>query len=85
MCQIKCPVQLHFFLLGEAIVVIKAPARHFVKLTHKDKNLTIKPVLINVFYCFYKITSSKNYNVGKDNFKKKINLLIKTYLPTTLI
>ena len=83
MCQIKCPVQLHFFLLGEAIVVIKAPARHFVKLTHKDKNLTIKPVL-NVFYCFYKITSSKNYNVGKD-LKKKINLLIKTYLPTTLI
>ena len=31
------------------------------------------------FYCFYKITSSKNYNAGKD--KKKIILLIKTYLP----
>ena len=29
------------------------------------------------FYCFYKITSSKNYNAGKD-------LLIKTYLPTIL-
>ena len=68
MCQIKCPVQLHFFLLGEAIVVIKAPARHFVKLTQKDTNLNIKPVL-NIFYCFYKITSSKNYNAGKD-FKK---------------
>ena len=37
-----------------------------------------------VFNCFYKITSSKTTNyVGKD--KKKIILLIKTYLPTTLI
>ena len=35
-----------------------------------------------VSYCFYKITSSKNYNAGKD---EKFILLIKTYLPTTLI
>ena len=35
-----------------------------------------------VFYCFYKITSSKNYNVEKD-FKKFI-FLIKMHLPTTL-
>ena len=35
-----------------------------------------------VFYCFYKITSSKNYNAGKD---EKFILLIKTHLPTTLI
>ena len=35
-----------------------------------------------VFYCFYKITSSKNYNAGKD---EKFILLVKTYLPTTLI
>ena len=35
-----------------------------------------------VFYCFYKITSSKNY-MGKD-FLKKFILLIKTHLPTTL-
>ena len=32
----------------------------------------------------YKKTSSKNYNTGKDK-KKKLFLLIKTYLPTTLI
>ena len=35
----------------------------------------------SVFYCFYKITFSKNYN---ENTKKFI-LLIKTYLSTTLI
>ena len=35
-----------------------------------------------VFCCFYKIPSSKNYNAGKD---KKFILLIKFYLPTTLI
>ena len=35
-----------------------------------------------VFYCFYKITSSKNYNAGKD---EKFILLIKMYLPTTLM
>ena len=36
-----------------------------------------------VFCCFYKITSSKNYNARKD--KKKFILLIKAYLPTTLL
>ena len=35
-----------------------------------------------VSYCFYKKTSSKNYNAGKD---EKFILLIKTYLPATLI
>ena len=36
----------------------------------------------NVFYCFYKITSSKNYNAGKD---EKFILLVKTYFPTRLM
>ena len=36
-----------------------------------------------VFYCFYRITLSKNYKAGKD--KNKLILLIKTYLHTTLI
>ena len=36
----------------------------------------------NVSYCFYKITSSKNYNAEKD---EKFILFIKTYLLTTLI
>ena len=35
-----------------------------------------------VFFSFYKITSSKNYNAGKD---EKFILLVKRYLPTTLI
>ena len=35
-----------------------------------------------VSYCFYKMTSSKNYNARKD---KKFISLIKTHLPTTLI
>ena len=37
----------------------------------------------NVFYCSNKITSSKKYNAGKD--KKKFILLIKMFLPSTLI
>ena len=35
-----------------------------------------------VFYCFYNITSCKNYRAGKD---EEFILLIKTYFPTTLI
>ena len=45
------------------------PCRVYIRLCKHRKK---------VFYCFYKKTSSKNY-------KKKIILLMNTYLPTTLI
>ena len=68
-------------------------ARHLCKPETKSRvcitvenspNPSIRPCKHRnkVFYCFYKITSSKNYNAGKD---EKFIFLIKTYLPTTLI
>ena len=50
------------------------PSRVYIRLCKHRKK---------VFYCFYRITSSKNCNAGK--YFKKFILLIKTYLPTTLI
>ena len=52
---------------------------HFDLKSNSTCNIYIRLCKQNVFYCFYKITSSKNYNEGKDKFI----LLIKMYLPTT--
>ena len=50
-----------------------SPSSLYIRLCKRSKK---------VFFWFYKITFSKNYNAGKD--LRKFILLIKTYLATTL-